>query len=172
MLRLRNPRIFIPAAILYAILIFYLSITSDIGNIRHIVNITLIHGVRDILIAINIPFVLRFLVGSVNFAEKQSIDIGHVGIYFMFDILLYLAFVSSKNQIFKKHSAASAVCLGTAYGILNEIFQLYLPYRTASVGDAFSNLMGLVLAQFLVVSFIFVLRQIQNWKKKTERSVS
>jgi VanZ family protein len=172
MLRIKSPRIFIPAAIAYAILIFYLSITSDIGNIRHVVNITLIRGVRDILIAIKIPLILSFLVDTLNFAEREAIDIGHVGVYFLFGILLYFAFVSSKKQMLEKHSAVCAVCIGTAYGILNETFQIFLPYRTASVGDAFSNLLGLVFAQFLVVSFIFLLRQVQNWKKKTEESVN
>lgn len=135
-------------------------------------NITLVHRIRDILIAINIPFILNFLVGSLNFIERQSLDIGHVGIYFVFGILLYFAFVSSKNRILEKYPAAFAVCIGTAYGVLNEIFQIFLPYRTASVGDAFSNLLGLVLAQFFILIFVLVLRQIQKRRKRREGSVS
>ncbi|MDQ1253093.1 MAG: hypothetical protein QG646_2238 [Euryarchaeota archaeon] len=158
-------RIFIPAAIGYAILIFYLSITSNIGKVRHVVNLTLVHGIRDFLIAIKIPFIMGFLVDSLNFAEKQSIDIGHLGIYFVFGILLYFAFLSSKKGIFEKYPAAFAVSIGTAYGILNEFFQLSLPYRTASIGDALSNLLGLVLAQLLVIFFVFVFKQVQKMKE-------
>ena len=172
MLRLKNPRIFIPAAILYAILIFYLSITSDIGSIRRILNVTVIRGIRDILIASKIPFILSFLVDSLNFAERLSLDFGHVGIYFMFGILLYFAFVSSKRQILVKYSAVFSVCLGTAYGILNETFQMFLPYRTASVADALSNLLGLVLSQILVITFIFVLRQAQKRKSRIDISAN
>jgi VanZ family protein len=172
MLTLKNPRIFVPAAIAYAVLILYLSISSNIGNIRHLVNVTLIRGIRDILIAFNLPSILSFLVDALKYAEEQSIDIGHVGIYFAFGILLYFAFVSSKKLILENHSAAFAVFVGTAYGILNEIFQKCLPYRTASVADALSNLLGLVLAQFLLILFIFLLRHAQNWKKRTEKPIT
>lgn len=158
-------RIFIPATIGYAILIFYLSMTSNIGKLRHVVNLTLVHLIRDFLIAIKVPFILGFLVDSLNFAEKQSVDIGHVGIYFVFGILLYFAFLSSKKGIFERYPAAFAVSIGTAYGIMNEFFQLYLPYRTASIGDALSNLLGLVLAQLLVIFFVFALKQVQKIKE-------
>jgi VanZ family protein len=159
-------RIFIPAAIGYAILIFYLSITSNIGGIRHVVNLTLVHGIKEFLIAIRVPFILSFLVNSLNFVESLSIDIGHVGIYFVFGILLYFAFLSSKKKVFERSPAAFAVCIGTAYGIINEFFQLSLPYRTASVGDALSNLLGLVLAQLLVIFFVFVFKQVQKMKEQ------
>jgi VanZ family protein len=158
-------RIFIPAAIGYAILVFYLSITSNIGRIRHVVNLTLVRGIRDFLIAVKVPFILSFLVNSLNFVEGLSIDIGHLGIYFVFGTLLYFAFLSSKYKVFERSPAVFAICIGTAYGILNEIFQLCLPYRTASIGDAFSNLLGLVLAQLLLIIFVFVLRQVQKMKE-------
>lgn len=169
MFKLKNPKIFIPAAILYAVLIFYLSITSDIGSIRHQVNVTLIHRIRDIVIAINIPYLMNFLVSCLNYVEKLSIDIGHVGIYFIFGILLYFAFLSSSYYLLEKYSAACAVLAGTAFGILNEMFQKFLTYRTASLEDAISNLIGLVLAQLLVMIFIFVVKQIQNRKEKIRR---
>jgi len=172
MLKVKNSKVFVSAAILYAVLIFYLSVTSNIGNLKHLLGITLGHATRDTLIASHLSFVLKFLVDSLNFAERQSIDPGHVGIYFGFGILLYFVFLSSKNQMLEKYSAACAVCLGTAYGVLNEIFQSFLSYRTASVADAFSNMLGLVLAQLLVIVFVFVLRQVQNRKKRIERSVN
>ena len=111
------------------------------------------------------PFIMGFLVDSLNFAEKQSVDIGHLGIYFVFGILLYFAFLSSKKGIFEKYPAAFAVSIGTAYGIINEFFQLSLPYRTASIGDALSNLLGLVLAQLFVIFFVFVFKQVQKMKE-------
>jgi VanZ family protein len=166
MVRLKNSRIFFAAAVLYAVLIFYLSVTSNIGNLKHLLNITLGHGTRDILIASNLSFVLQFLVDSFNFAEMESIDPGHVGVYFGFGILLYLMFVSSRNKMLAKYSAACAIFTGTAYGILNEIFQMYLSYRTATVADALSNLLGLVLAQLLIVIFVLILREVQNRKKE------
>lgn len=168
MLRIKNTRIFVPAAILYAILIFYLSVTSNIGDLKHLLKITIGHERMDVLIAGNLSFVLSFFVSFLHLDKRQSIDLGHVGIYFGFGILLYFAFASEKNEILGIYSSFLAVCLGTAYGILNEIFQMYLPYRTASVADALSNLIGLVIAQLLVITLIFVVRKVQNWKKRKE----
>jgi VanZ family protein len=164
MLKVKISRIFIAATISYAIFVFYLSVTSNIGNLKHLIDKTLGHATIEILIAAHLSFVLNFLVGFFNFAERQSIDPGHVGIYFGFGILLYLMFASSRNNILVKYSAVYAVFVGTAYGVLNEIFQMYLPYRTASVADALSNLLGLVLAQLLVIIFFLLLRQVQNKK--------
>ena len=141
MLRVKNSRIFVAATVLYAVFVFYLSVTSNIGNLKHLLDITLGHATIEILIAAHLSFVLKFLVESFNFAERQSIDPGHVGIYFGFGILLYFMFVSSRNKMLVKYSAACAIFTGTAYGILNETFQMYLPYRTATVADALSNLL-------------------------------
>ncbi|AKB65786.1 hypothetical protein MSMAS_2590 [Methanosarcina mazei S-6] len=58
--------------------------------------------------------------------------------------------------------------MGTVYGILNEIFQSFLPYRTASVEDAVSNLIGLLLAQIFVILFVLALKSVLNRKKKVE----
>lgn len=164
-------KIFVPITIGYGILIFYLSITSNIGRIRHVVNLTLVHEIRDFLIAVKVPFILNFLVGSLNFVESLSMDIGHVGIYFVFGILLYFAFLSSKIKVFDKYPAAFAVCIGTAYGIINEFFQSFLPYRTASIGDALSNMLGLVLAQLLVIFFVFIFKQVQKIKRFEDHKI-
>ncbi len=171
MLRIKKSRIFVPATILYAIFIFYLSITSNIGNIKHLLNITLGRTARDILIATDLSFILKLLVGLLNFAERQSIDLGHVGIYFGLGILLYFLFLSSRNQIREKYAVVLAIFTGTAYGILNETFQMFLPYRTASVADALSNLLGLVLAQICVLIFILLLQEFQNRRRKVEELV-
>jgi VanZ family protein len=168
----KYARIFIPAAILYAVLILYLSITSKLGSFRHKLNLTLAHGITDVLLAFNLPYVRSFLVDLLNFVESLSIDVDHIGIYFIFGILLYFALLSSKNQILAKYPAVISVCIGTAYGVLNEIFQSYLPYRTASVGDAFSNMLGLVLAQLLVLTFILVLRQILKRTKNEKLTIN
>lgn len=161
-MKLQNSKIFVPATILYAMLIFYLSVTSNLGNIEYFLNITFGQAIVKFLITNNLSFVLDLLISSFNFAERQSLDTGHVGVYFGFGILLFFLFESSRNQMLKKHSAVFAIFLGTAYGALNETFQLYLPYRTASITDALSNLLGLVLAQIFVITFISILRHIQK----------
>ena len=81
-LRVKKSRIFVPVTILYAIFIFYLSVTSKIGNLKHLIDITLGQAATEILTAAHLSFILKFLVGSLHFAERQSLDPGHVGIYF------------------------------------------------------------------------------------------
>jgi VanZ family protein len=163
---LKNSKIFFTAAILYGVLILYLSIAPNIENIRHLINMILVSVTKDILIASNLSFILKFPVHSKNFAEIQFIDFGHVGVYFVFGIFLYNAFVRSKNRILARYSAASAICIGTAYGTLNEIFQLYFPYRSSNIADVFSNLLGLVLSQLFLMIFIYVFKYFLNRKKR------
>ncbi len=162
MLRVLKSRIFFSVTVLYAIFIFYLSVTSKIVNIKHHVDITLGHTTIKILTAAHLSFIMEFLIRSLHFVERHSIDLGHVGIYFGFGVLLYFAFLSSRNQTLGRYAAACAILIGTTYGIMNEFFQTYLPYRTPSVADAFSNLLGLVLAQMCVIIFLLVLSTVQN----------
>lgn len=162
MLKIKNSRVFVPATILYAIFVFYLSVTSNVGNLKHLIDDTLGAATIEILTAAHLSIILKFLVGSLHFVERQSLDPGHIGIYFGLGVLLYFLFLSSKNRILAKYSAAFAVFTGTGYGILNEFFQTFLPYRTASIEDAFSNLLGLVLAQICVIIFVLALSAVQG----------
>lgn len=79
---------------------------------------------------------------------------------------MYFVFLTSKNPALVRYSAVCAVVIGTAYGILNEIFQSFLSYRVASVADAVSNLIGVVLAQIFVILFALILRAIIKARKK------
>ncbi|AKB62449.1 hypothetical protein MSMAP_2464 [Methanosarcina mazei SarPi] len=108
------------------------------------------------------------MIDCLHAVQKASLDPGHIGIYFGFGVLLYFVFLSSKNPGMVRNSAAFAVFMGTVYGILNEIFQSFLPYRTASVEDAVSNLIGLLLAQIFVILFVLALKSVLNRKKKVE----
>lgn len=171
-IRLKNSRIFVPATVLYAIFVFYLSVTSNVGNLKHLIDNTLGEATIDILTAAHLSIILKFLVGSIHFVERQSLDPGHVGIYFGLGVLLYFVFLSSRNKTLEKYSTAFAVLTGTAYGILNEYFQTFLPYRTASVADAFSNLLGLVLAQICVIIFVLALSAVKNKRKRMEEEAN
>ncbi|MDM7919772.1 MAG: VanZ family protein, partial [Methanosarcina sp.] len=84
---------------------------------------------------------------------------------------LYFVFLTSKTPALVRYSAVCAVFIGTSYGILNEIFQSFLSYRTASVADAVSNLIGLVLAQIFVIFFVLVLKTVLDKKKSVEGQV-
>lgn len=148
-------------------MVFYLSVSAGIGDLKHLLKMGLGYPIRNALLANDMSSVVDFLLASLYAVQDASIDPGHVGIYFGLGVLLYLVFLSSKNPALVKYSAICAIFIGTAYGILNEIFQTFLPYRTASVADAVSNLIGLVLAQIFVICFVIVLRTVLDKKKRT-----
>jgi VanZ family protein len=127
MLRVKKSRVIVPTTVLYAIFVFYLSVTSNIGNLKHLIDNTLGAATIEVLNAAHLSVILKFLVGSLHFVERQSLAPGHIGIYFGSGILLYLAFLSSGNQTLEKYAAACAVLTGTIYGIMNEFFQAFFP---------------------------------------------
>lgn len=166
MLKLEKSRFFISITILYAIMVFYLSVSAGVGDIKDLLKMGLGYPIQNILLANDLSSVMDFLLASLHAVQNASIDPGHVGIYFGLGILLYFVFLSSKNPALVRYSAIYAVCIGAAYGILNEVFQMFLSYRVASIADAFSNLIGLVLAQIFVILFALMLKAILKARKK------
>ncbi|MDD3245972.1 MAG: VanZ family protein [Methanosarcina sp.] len=166
MLKLDKSRFFISITILYAIMVFYLSVSAGVGDIKDLLKMGLGYPIQNILLANDLFSVMDFLLASLNAVQDASIDPGHVGIYFGLGILLYFVFLSSKNPALVRYSAIYAVCIGAAYGILNEVFQMFLSYRVASIADAFSNLIGLVLAQIFVILFALTLKVILKVRTK------
>jgi VanZ family protein len=152
-------------------MVFYLSVSAQIGDLKHFLKIGLGYPLRNVLVANDMSSLSKFMIYCLQAAQEASLDPGHIGIYFGFGVLLYFAFLSSSNPALVKYSAICAVFIGTAYGVLNEIFQSFLPYRVASVTDAVSNLIGLVLAQIFVILFVLALRAVLNKKKMVEGPV-
>ncbi|KKG67697.1 VanZ family protein [Methanosarcina mazei] len=168
MLKLRKSRFFVVITILYAIMVFYLSVSAGVGDIKHFLKFGLGYPLQNILIANDMSSISKFMIDCLHAVQNASLDPGHIGIYFGFGVLLYFVFLTSKNPALIRYSAICAVFIGTAYGILNEIFQSFLPYRTASVEDAISNLIGVVLAQIFVILFVLVLKSVLDRKKSVE----
>lgn len=160
MSKMKKSNIFTLITISYAVLIFYLSVTSDLGDLKHFLVMTLGYRTRDALVENNLSFIKDFLLETLRFVMGLSIDPAHLAVYFVFGVLLYLAFSNSKNPSLVKYPAVCAVCTGTAYGILNEIFQMCLPFRVASMADVISNFIGLAIAQIVVIIFAPGLKEI------------
>ncbi|MEL7664281.1 MAG: VanZ family protein [Methanosarcina mazei] len=169
MIKLGKSHFLIVITVLYAIMVFYLSVSDGIDDLlQNYLEIGIGHPLKNILLANNLSFLMNFIFASVDAAQKMSLDPRHIGIYFGFGVLLYFVFLTSKNPTLVRYSAICAVFIGTAYGILNEIFQSFLSYRVASVADAVSNLIGVVLAQIFVILFVLALKTVLNKKKKVE----
>jgi VanZ family protein len=171
MLKIEKSSFFIVITALYAIMVFYLSVSAGVGDIKHFLKFGLGYPLQNILIANDMSSISEFMISCLHAIQDASLDPGHIGIYFGFGVLLYSVFLTSKNPVLVRYSAICAVFIGTAYGILNEIFQSFLPYRTASVADAVSNLIGVVLAQIFVILFVLVLKAVLDRKKSFEGPV-
>lgn len=168
MLKLEKSRFFIVITALYAIMVFYLSVSAGVGDIKHFLKTGLGYPLKNILIANDMSSISEFMINCLHAVQDASLDPGHIGIYFGFGVLLYFVFLTSKSPALVRYSAICAIFIGTAYGILNEIFQSFLPYRTASVADAVSNLIGVVLAQIFVILFVLALKMLLDKKKSVE----
>lgn len=164
MLKIGKSRFFVVITILYAIMVFYLSVSAEIGDLKHFLKFSLGYPLKNTLVANDMSSISKFMIDCLHAVQDASLDPGHIGIYFGFGVLLYFVFLTSKSPALVRYSAICAVFIGTAYGILNEIFQSFLPYRTASVADAISNIIGVVLAQIFVILFVLALKMILNKK--------
>lgn len=102
MLKLEKSRFFIVITILYAIMVFYLSVSAHIGDIKQFLKINLGYPLRNVLVANDMSsvseFISNFLHAVFHAVQDASLDPGHVGIYFGFGVLLYFAFLTSKNR--------------------------------------------------------------------------
>ncbi|WP_440954677.1 VanZ family protein [Methanosarcina sp. Mfa9] len=162
MSKIKKTSIFTLVAVSYAVLIFYLSVTSDLGDLKHFLVMTLGYKTRDALVENNLSFIKDFLLETLRYVTGLSIDPAHLAVYFVFGVLLYLAFSNSKNPSLVKYPAICSIGTGTAYGILNEIIQMYLPFRVASMADVISNFIGLAIAQVLAIVFVLGLKGISK----------
>ena len=70
---------------------------------------------------------------GVNFQHADKV--GHFVIFFSLALLLDLSFNLSINK--------SLIVL-SAYGVIIEVMQSFLPYRDASAGDIFADILGVV----------------------------
>jgi VanZ family protein len=85
--------------------------------------------------------------------------INHCVAFFMFALLFYFAF---RNDGF-----FTIIGFGMGYGLLIEVVQHFLPYRSAEAGDLFADIIGLGIG-ILVVKFL----SIRNKKRARALSVS
>ncbi|MCQ1535479.1 hypothetical protein FTO70_07225 [Methanosarcina sp. KYL-1] len=173
MSKLTKPSNIIIITVLYTIVIFYLSVTSSVSPIKRFIKINIFYNTRDFLVQNGFSSAADFLTGLYHHAADMSLDIGHIGIYAAFGLLLYFAFLKSKNKILNSRPALAAVYVGSVYGLIMEIIQFFTLNRKTDMADVFSNMMGLALAQLALVmlifglkGFILLLESIQKKKKE------
>ncbi|AAM04495.1 TPA: hypothetical protein HA338_04220 [Methanosarcina acetivorans] len=147
-------------------MVFYLSVSAGIGYLKNLLKMDMGYPIRNALLANDLSSVVDFFTCLASYSSERIHRPWACGDILRTRSFTILRFLSSKNSALVKYSAIGAVFIGTAYGILNEIFQTFLPYRDPSVADAISNLIRLVLAHICVIFFVLTLRAIIDKKKE------
>jgi len=151
---MRSSRLFILPTIVYAAFIFYLSsLPSHLlpGDKRLIYQIFLMVKQSG----------LEFLAYPLYPAVKHPDKFVHLVLYFGFGILLNASFRFSNYS----YPSVYAFFVGALYGISDEIHQIFVPGRTASILDFTADVVGLVAAQIIILIFI-VLRSRKCIRKR------
>ncbi len=76
-----------------------------------------------------------------------SSTLKHVLEYFIFGFLLLASFRSNSKT--RKLALWFAVLFAAFYGMTDEIHQIFVPYRTASISDVLADILGGFLGAFL-----------------------
>jgi len=139
-------RMFVAFTCIYAALIFHISSLTD--PTKAISDLSLIPQIIETIEKHSFPLPIGFI----EYLSYNIDKVGHITLYFGFGILLYLTLSSSKNAGIREHAIIFAMILGTIYGLTDEIHQLFVPGRTASIADLLANITGLVLAQAFVLA--------------------
>ena len=95
---------------------------------------------------------LNFLVYPFYFAVKYPDKFYHILLYIAFGFTLYPAVRSTINR----NPVLMSMVIGTLYGISDEIHQIFVPFRTASLLDLMADVLGLVISQVIILVIIGV----------------
>ena len=150
--------IFVAFSLLYAAIIFYLSAQSSI-DLPSSSPIPFYDQLIDFVINSNNPYLLDIA----YFVAHNFDKFAHMILYFGFGILLHITFRHSDNLTLRKYAPVIAIFIGVAYGISDEIHQMYVPGRTSSFDDLVADSIGITLAQ--IVFWLVVLKSLFFRKK-------
>ena len=142
-------KFYLSLSFLYALLIFYPSSMSSLGDPRAVLDIISIGNIRDYIHYVehsDFRFLLYPLYIFANYPDK----IAHMVLYAVFGFLLYLTLKNSSNIALRNYAFIFAIIIGTAYGVSDEFHQSFVPGRTASISDLLADSIGVTIAQALV----------------------
>jgi VanZ family protein len=142
-------KVFLSLTCLYAILIFYLSSISSLGDPKVIFDFLPLEYIKTLLESLKNSD-LRFLLYPVYIFAKYPDKIEHVILYGGFGFLLYFTLNNSLNLSIKKYIFVFAIIIGTIYGASDEFHQYFVPGRSASALDLVADGIGVTLAQTVI----------------------
>lgn len=121
-------KVFLLLTCQYAILIFYLSSRSSLGDTKLIFDFIPLEHIKT------------------QYLDK----IEHVILYTGFGFLLYFTLINSLNLTIKKYVFIFAIIIGTIYGASDEFHQYFVPGRSANALDLVADSFGVILAQTVI----------------------
>ena len=87
----------------------------------------------------------------------------HFAAYGLLSFILFFALVfQNKIDLFKKYPSTFTLIFTTLFGILNELFQIFVPSRSANPLDILANFLGSIIMVVLLKYNLNNLRQLKR----------
>jgi len=149
--------IYLSLTLLYAALIFYLSSQSHLPHAASEME----HYLREILMTIGTQYfyTFKFITGYFDKAE-------HFILFFAFGILLRLTASHSRYPSIRDNAMLVTLMVGIGYGALDEVHQMLVPHRFASVDDFIADAAGIIAAQIFIVLVMWAYTKLQNARNR------
>ena len=153
----RKFLVYLTLTTLYAALIFYLSSQSHLPQAASEME-DLLHKILSI-IGIHHFHIFEFIL-------KYPDKLEHFIIFFVFGILLRLTASHSRYPSIRENAMLVTLMVGIGYGALDEVHQMLVPYRFASIDDFIADAAGIIAAQIFIALVMWVYVRLQNARNR------
>ena len=142
---------------LYAALIFYLSSQSHLPQAASEMQ-DLLHKILSI-IGIHHFHIFEFII-------RHPDKLEHFMLFFVFGILLRITASHSRYPSIRENAMLVTLMIGIGYGALDEVHQMLVPHRFASVDDFIADAAGIIAAQIFIVLVMWMYAKLQNARNR------
>ena len=149
--------IYLSLTLLYAALIFYLSSQSHLPQAASEMQ-DLLHKILSI-IGIHHFHIFEFII-------RHPDKLEHFMLFFVFGILLRITASHSRYPSIRENAMLVALLVGIGYGALDEVHQMLVPHRFASVDDFIADAAGIIAAQIFIVLVMWMYAKLQNARNR------
>ena len=149
--------VYLTLTALYAALIFYLSSQSHLPQAASGMQ-DLLHKILSI-IGIHHFHIFEFII-------RHPDKLEHFMLFFVFGILLRITASHSRYPSIRDNAMLVTLMLGIGYGALDEVHQMLVPHRFASVDDFIADAAGIIAAQIFIVLVMWMYAKLQNARNR------
>ena len=149
--------IYLSLTLLYAALIFYLSSQSHLPQAASEME----HCLREILRNIGTQYFYTF-----KFIMEYFDKLEHFILFFVFGILLRLTASHSRYPSIRDNAMLVTLMVGIGYGALDEVHQMLVPHRFASVDDFLADAAGIIAAQIFIALVMWMYAKLQDARNR------